>query len=303
LSSQALAQVLQIKIAGLVFSAQAEKDWPPLIFPLSHRPFQVADMPADVAIQIHYGDLPAVEPGEKVFVSNPTTWTIHRQGERFLLGMQYFDDIPHRLAIVNRTFTSGDLHILRRKDVADLEAKPDFSLDPFQYPFDELLMINFLGAHRLGVIAHALGVIDEGRGLLFCGVSGAGKSTLARLWQGNGATLLSDDRIILRLQGGRVWIHGTPWHGDAKISCPQGTPLDKLYFISHAAENRLSALSAVDAITRLLVRSFPPFYSNQGMANTLELISRMVSMVPCFALGFVPDESTISFIRGRHGSA
>lgn len=298
-----MPQVLQIDIGGLIFTATAETDWPLLVTQPSHRPFLVEDKPPDVAIQIHYGDLPAVEPAEKVFESNGT-WTIQRQGDRVLLGMQYFSGIPHRLAIVDRTFTSGNLFILRRNDAeTDLETDPEFSLDPFQYPFDELLMINLLAENRLGLIAHALGIIEDGRGLLFCGVSGAGKSTLARLWQKTSATLLSDDRVMLRLQEGRVWIHGTPWHGDARIANPQGAPLEKLYFISHAAENRLSSLAAVDAITKLLVRCFPPFYSHLGMANTLELISRMVSTVPCFALGFVPDESIISFIRGQHGSS
>ena len=95
--------------------------------------------------------------------------------------------------------------------------------------------------HRLsrgeGVEVHAVGISDEqGRGHLFLGHSGAGKSTTARLWIDRpGVRILSDDRIILRVREGRIWMYGTPWHGDAGIASPDCAPLDEIYLLEHGA--------------------------------------------------------------------
>lgn len=51
------------------------------------------------------------------------------------------------------------------------------------------------------MILHASCVAHRGRGLLILGASGAGKSTLAFEMMGFGATLVSDDRTVLRRDG------------------------------------------------------------------------------------------------------
>ena len=75
------------------------------------------------------------------------------------------------------------------------------------------------------------------------GPSGAGKSTTARLWQQRGdATVLCDDRIIVRQMEGAFRAYGTPWHGDIPAVSPASAPLERILFIRHGAENRLTPL-------------------------------------------------------------
>ena len=122
---------------------------------------------------------------------------------------------PYKSAWFDRNFKNGHL-VLSRQFFPD-----DRPVYPLEYPLDEVLMIHRL-ACGYGLEVHAVGLVDEiGRGHLFLGHSGAGKSTTARLWLNQpGVQILSDDRIILRAHGERIFMYGTPWHGDAGISSP-----------------------------------------------------------------------------------
>jgi len=162
----------------------------------------------------------------------------------------------------------------------------------------ELLMMNLLSLSR-GALLHACGVSDKGRGLLFVGKSGAGKSTMAELWRDEeGATILSDDRVIVREQEGRFWAYGTPWHGDAGFCSPQSVPLDAMFVIRHGGENSIMRLEEVrQVVSSLLVRSFPTFWNAEGMAFTLGFLERMSQGVPCYDLGFLPDKGIVQLVR------
>ena len=150
-----------------------------------------------------------------------------------------------------------------------------------------------------GVLLHACGVSDHGRGLLFVGSSGAGKSTMADLWKnGEGVTILSDDRVIVREKEGRFWAYGTPWHGDARLCSAESVPLEAIFLIRHGGENSIMRLGeARKAVSSLLVRSFPTFWNAEGMAFTLEFLHRMSQAVPCYDLGFMPDKSVVQLVR------
>lgn len=170
---------------------------------------------------------------------------------------------------------------------------------PFSYPLDEIFIINLLTAYS-GILVHACGIDDNGHGLLFAGTSGTGKSTTARLWSDiNGITILSDDRIILRKINGKLYACGTPWHGDAKVSSPEKVVLEKVLFLNHAQRNKMKRIKGIDAVSRLLVCSFPTFYDKKGMESTLRFIDEIVGKVPCYVLDFLPDKGVIDFVRGR----
>jgi hypothetical protein len=167
------------------------------------------------------------------------------------------------------------------------------------YPFLEVLTVNLL-CRKNGVLLHACAVNDNGKGYLFVGQSGAGKSTTARLWSGvNGVIILSDDRIILRRINHRIYIYGTPWHGDAKECSPKKVPLEKVFFLKHAKENRVKRLNPLDAACRLIVCSFPTFWDKQGMELTLSFCSEIAQDIPCYELGFMPDTSITDFIKEK----
>ena len=248
-----------------------------------------------VTIKAYRDDLSRIEPEEKVFDSG-SVWQLYRKNGTFLfyLKSSAFGPIPYKLAKVSKDFTKIEV-VLHRPYFHS--GQP---VSPLEYPLDELLLINLLSLGR-GVEVHACGVVDRsGYGHLFIGQSGAGKTTMARLWQETpGVTILSDDRIVLREIGDKLWMYGTPWHGEAMLASPERAPLRGIYFLEKGVKNELIPLRNSVALGRLITSSFIPFYSQPGLTFTLSFFEEVVKAVPCQELRFVPDNRLVEFINER----
>jgi hypothetical protein len=252
----------------------------------------VANDPPDIPLHVHCGLLPDLKFGREVFDSGGV-WSLHRGHGSWVVSLHspVSGSSPYQLAVLGLDFCAGDIYV--RTNKSDNRQLPF----PMGYPLDQVLMVNLLSRGR-GVLLHAFGVSLDDQGYVFAGVSGAGKSSLATLWEGQeGMTLLSDDRVIVRQREGRFWVYGTPWHGDARVASPDAVPLERIFLIQHANENTAVPLNPLDATSRLLVCSFPTFWDAEGMAFTLKFLDELSQTVPCYELGFVPDESVVDFVR------
>jgi hypothetical protein len=218
-----------------------------------------------------------------------------RQGDDlvFLLGAPAEGGAIHRVARTDTAVTRGEVLVTPAGD------RPGFHPYPLRYPLDEILVINHLARER-GAILHACGVIAPGgEGWIFLGRSGAGKSTLSGLWRGRpDATILSDDRVIVRPSEEGFEIHGTPWHGDARVGSPRSAPLRRIFLLSHGRENRTVPVGREEAVEDLLVNCFAPFYDGAGMRWTLEFLSRLAETLPVARFHFVPAPSTVDYLLG-----
>ena len=172
--------------------------------------FLIDSSPPDVELDVVF--LERYEPprGALLFESG-AVWRMYAEGDGVRIECQsdMIGEAPYKVATFNHDFTRGTIRVSL--------AKP---FDPIEYPLDELLVANLLGRGR-GVELHGCGVIDHsGRGHLFVGQSGAGKTTTARMWGDDAREIVSDDRVIVREEDGRLWMHGTPWHGEAELASP-----------------------------------------------------------------------------------
>jgi hypothetical protein len=201
-------------------------------------------------------------------------------------------EIPYKSAWFDRNFETGHLLLSRRFFP---EALPVY---PLEYPLDEVLMIHRL-ACGYGLEVHAVGIVDEmGRGHLFLGHSGAGKSTTARLWLDQpGVQILSDDRIILRAHDGKIFMYGTPWHGDAGISSPDCATVTNIYFLEQYRHNEIAPLAPGVAAAELFARSFVPRHCAQGLEFSLGFMERVTREIPCNIFRFLPQQSAVEAIR------
>lgn len=255
--------------------------------------FLVERCAPDVVVETIWNEPGAVNGYKKIFDSG-SIWQLFTDGERyqFRLAAPFSNWQPYRIAQFDAAFTRGEVRIERQYFA------PSELVYPLEYPLDELLAIHLLAQGR-GVEVHACGLVDDsGRGLLFLGQSGGGKTTTARLWEKvPGVKILSDDRIILRKAGGRMYMHGTPWHGEAELAAPEKAPLSRLFFLHHGARNYLQPQAKALAVARLFSCSFPPFYDPAGLDFTLSFLSELVEAVPSCELSFVPDRSAVEFIQ------
>jgi len=180
--------------------------------------------------------------------------------------------------------------------------------NPVRYPLDQILLMNHL-APRDGLIVHAAGAVVGGCALVFPGLSGGGKSTLSRLFitAGLGDTLLSDDRVIMRVTQGleeseRVTAWGTPWPGDARVARNTGAPLAALLFLTKAQENKVMPLDASSAMKRLMPVVSCPWYDRARSDQVLATCARVVESLPCFELHSRPEAHVVEMLTERSWS-
>ncbi len=268
-------------IAGIIISLTSDDNNGGFYVDDAYKSF-ISEEEPEVILRAHWGGNPQCDSGEQVFDSG-TTWRLLRKNKKIIL------KTISRTAILQSDFKAGDIHV-------PAEATGHRFSFPLNYPLAEVLMINLLSKSR-GAMVHACGIDNSGEGLLFAGSSGAGKSTLARLGiNKKGVKVLSDDRIIVRQKDGKFWIYGTPWHGDAKVYSPEKAPLEKILFLKHAENNIMKKIGPVDAASRLVVCSFPTYWDKKGMEFFLEFCTKLVQKVPCYEIGFVPDESVLNLV-------
>ena len=236
---------------------------------------------------VHYTGKLSLNLGDPVFDGG--NWTYHILNDQPVICTGRFDIGIYRVVIASKDFKNGDVYC-----VGDVWEKTS---SPLSYPLVELITINAL-SKGLGIMLHACGVNAYGDGYVFTGRSGAGKSTLAQLWaDAEGVSVLSDERVIVRMHDGQFWVYGTPWYGDAKIASPEAVPLERIFVIEHGTENRAAPLKPGAAVSEMFARSFPTYWDPEGLAFTLAFLEQMSQAVPCYALDFIPDATVIDFVR------
>jgi len=175
-------------------------------------------------------------------------------------------------------------------------------VNPLHLPVD-MVLLSMLAAPRGALIIHAAGYVLGGRAAVLAGPGGGGKSTLGRLLQeGGGGTLLSDDRVVLRLgsSGLRAW--GTPWAGTGGMAANAAAPVSEILLLEKGDRNTVQRLSDVEAAEALLRVCTVPWYDEElsrAATGTLEAVSRRV---PVYRFFFRADASAAAFVRTRLGS-
>ena len=278
---------MQIKIGDLIVSFSP--DGPDL--PDVYRCFTVEEGPPALALEVQDGMIPDFSLHEAVFDAR-VLWSSYKSAGRYIFRDKPLTKKRPRIVYsIKPDFRSGTLYA--RPPVPS----DTLSLPPFRYPLDQIVMITLL-SRNAGMVAHACGIKRGSEGVLFAGVSTAGKSTMSRLWERRGgATVLNDDRVVIRKKDDGFWIYGTPWHGDAKLFSPDGAPLKKIFFIRHGEKNEIRKIGPMDAASRMVVCSFSPFWDREGMDAVLGLCSELAATVPCYELSFVPDESVLDLLE------
>lgn len=278
-------------IGGITFGLAAEGSLRLALDPELH-PFSLVPTHCDVNLQVSWADSLEVPTSTPLFHSGGL-WSLYAEpsGYRFSFLSPLLGATPYKEAWLDVEFLTGRVLLSRRY------FDTDAPVYPLEYPLDELLMIHRLSRGE-GVEVHAVGISDEiGRGHLFLGHSGAGKSTTARLWLNRpGVRIFSDDRIILRPRDGRIFMYGTPWHGDAGIAAPASAPLSTIYLLDHGKTNERLRLSPGCAAAELFARTFVTHHSEEGIHFALQFLERVTREIPCFIFRFVPDESAVEAI-------
>ena len=253
--------------------------------------FRIQKSVPNIAVTLRWADgIDTLQ--RKMTFDSGAVWKLSREADDFVFDFS------------STAIGTGSYKQMRTSDFVSAEMILNAALLPkdvwaLEYPADELLITNYLAQYGLGVEVHGCGLIDPERGgFLFLGHSGAGKTTTTRLWQSvRNPEILSDDRIILRLHNGELWMYGTPWHGDAGIASPGRARLSQIFFLEQAPVDQIVPISQSNAAAELFARTFVPFYLKSGIQFSLGFLDQVTRSVPCSTFRFTPAASAVEAIR------
>jgi hypothetical protein len=283
-----MVEDLIFRIGAIGIRLSGESDWE---YTLVGRflDFLSSEVP-QVSVNVKTGLIP-VEPTGPPFFDSGQSWRIYQNRSGWVLWVRSPDRKPYLVGGFSPDFHTCNIF------TSESDQVPGKFIFPLSYPVGELLMTNVLGT-GYGVMLHSCGVVDAGDGIVFAGVSSAGKTTTAHLWESQaGVRVLNDDHTILRKIDGQFRVYGTPWHGQGGMALAEDAPLKQIFILKHDAFNHAERLSPVQAAAALLVRAFPALWSAPAIDFTLQFLDELCQAVPCYELGFVPDESAVEYVR------
>ncbi|MFT3740037.1 MAG: hypothetical protein QM786_14890 [Breznakibacter sp.] len=174
-------------------------------------------------------------------------------------------------------------------------AKLPVCFDLYENPLGVLLSIYLAHFHN-GVVIHASGVDDKGKGYLFTGVSGIGKSTMARIWGNGGATVVNDDRLMLMpvTDGYNIANTPMPYYTDV----PKEAPLTAIFLLAQSKDNTLVPIKGAKAMAKVMANCMQHLHTRETVGHHLEIVQSIIEKVPVFELAFKPDADVVRLVRG-----
>ena len=286
-----------LNIAGYKIRMESSERGPDLILSQRFRMNLTRDTDYDICIRVHSGILKPDEDAERLFVAPYTVdingyklnksenfWSVYKQNGGLLLTTTFPESSSRKKAALRFS--------LDRREWEMWIQNPGNEIDPLEYPLDGLILY-YLTAIYSDIMIHASGVLYNGRGYLFSGVSGKGKTTMAMLWDNVGATVIHDDRLIIRNVEGRFRMFNTPVY---KNDVPRDAPIDRIFLIEHGESNRMISLKEASSVSRVIANCIQHNYSPEMIAKFLGSVSMLCSGIPVASLTFRPDRSVIEYI-------
>jgi hypothetical protein len=165
-------------------------------------------------------------------------------------------------------------------------------------PIVEVCLLTRL-AREGGLLLHSAGVLSLTGGYIFTGASGAGKSTLSEFFDTHGASVLSDERMIIRKSGAFFVIHGTPWVGSGAYAKNESGLLTELFCIRHGLQHQIESLAPSAVLALILPQCFLPHWDRAAMESTLAFLSDLIAHVPCQRLAFAKHPDVVDYVQNQ----
>ena len=289
------------KTAGITFAVSSDLPILGHTFDPKFKAFEVT-APGEDTVFLHHHfhrlNMNTTAPGKKVYEKPP--WNIYEGKDHFTYVWTSFHANTHDLkrgAVFSKDHTNGVIY----NDDSSLKKYHAGHMNALTlFPTDQILLARLL-ADRNGCILHSAGMIMDGNGLIFAGHSGAGKSTLSLIMK-NRATLLCDDRNIIRKQDGDFKVYGTWSHGDVKAVCSDSANLAAICFLKQAQDNTLVRMHDEKVILQnLLACLVKSFVCGQWWNKTLDVITEIAGQVPCYELRFDKRGKVGSLLEDKFG--
>ncbi|MGH7206012.1 MAG: hypothetical protein ACREI2_07360 [Nitrospiraceae bacterium] len=288
---------IDLQIGGYAIRLHEREARPCLHWPL--RPFDSfliqPEQPPDIDLEVRIvKTLPEVPHEPLIFDSSQGLWKLYAAESGYVLeSPDTYTLRPRSVAIASKDFSHVEVWHCEQP----CHAGPGWTPMHIVTPIVEVCLVTRL-ARDGGLLLHAAGVLTDHGGWVFTGPSGAGKSTLSDFFAAKGASVLSDERIIIRKVAGEFRVFGTPWPGTSRLAKNQQGPLMALCCISHGqGAHALRRMSAREVSLFVLPQSFLPHWDRDAMDHTLAFLDQLIDQIGCFELAFVKKPDIVAYLE------
>jgi hypothetical protein len=216
-------------------------------------------------------------------------WSLHEGPSKIIITIKPTARHGRITAVLNPTMDQGDIYLADQNE------------EWLTTRLWRLLTDNVLS--RNGVFElHASAIIDRGTGYVFFGPSGAGKSTIARLWARQGATIIHDDKVMLRKIRGRVIVSSAAIVRKSRSAGSDGSnsaQVRKIFFLKHGNKNMVSFMSQRSILKKLASQSRSLIWDGKIWKKIAGFYADLSSSIAGYQLEFLPDVRCVELIR-RH---
>ena len=289
---------IDLHIAGYRIRLTEAQDHPSISWPL--HPFgsflDRSDHHPDIELAIAVvEELPTISHGPLHFDACHGLWRLYEAEAGLLL--ESLDTQTHQpcaRALITTDFSHVDVWTRGEEAGSVLGWVPMKILNPIV----EVCLLTRL-AREGGLLLHSAGILSLTGGFIFTGASGAGKSTLSGFFDARGASVLSDERMIIRKSGDAFVIHGTPWVGSGAYAKNESGPLTELFCISHGPQHQIESLPPGAVLALILPQCFLPHWDRTAMESTLAFLSDLIAHVPCQRLAFTKHHDVVDYVQNQ----
>jgi len=289
---------IDLQIAGYRIRLTEAQDYPFIGWPL--HPFgaflDCSDHQSDIEVAITVvEELPNLSHGPLHFDACHGLWRLYETDAGLLL--ESLDTKTHQpcaRALSTKDFSHVDVWTRGEKVGSVLGWVPMKILNPLV----EVCLLTRL-AREGGLLLHSAGILSPTGGYIFTGQSGAGKSTLSGFFDTHGASVLSDERMIIRKCGKAFAIHGTPWVGSGAYAKNKSGLLTELFCIGHGPQHQIERLPPSAVLSFLLPQCFLPHWDRTAMESTLAFLSDLIAHVPCRRLAFAKHPDVVDYVQNQ----
>lgn len=289
---------VDLHIAGYRIRLTEARDCPSIAWPMSpfDRFIDDTDAPPDMALTVTVVHvLPHLPHGPLHFDACQGLWRLYETQAGFLLeALDTTAYQPCSRALVSKDFSRADVWTLEEQMGSVRGWVPMKIFNPIV----EVCLLTKL-AQEGGLLLHSAGILSLTGGYIFTGASGTGKSTLSGFFDARGASVLSDERTIVRKSGDTFVVHGTPWVGSGAYAKNESGRLTELFCIRHGQQHRIEPMSPSTVLSFMLPQCFLPHWNRVAMEATLAFLSDLVLHVPCKSLAFAKHLDVVDFVQDQ----
>lgn len=137
------------------------------------------------------------------------------------------------------------------------------------------------------LLYHGSVVAVDNEAYLFTATSGTGKSTHTKLWLeyfGERASIVNDDKPLIKVSNDEITVYGTPWDGKHRRSSNISVPLKAICILERSEKNNIKKVTPQEVYPLLLQQMHRPT-DTAKLSHILNIVDRMTEKTALYRLG------------------